>query len=41
MSVIGMCLMWVLFAVVFAVMAQWPMGKEIQRRQEYWEKYEV
>lgn len=40
MSIIGMILMWVCFAVVFVILSNWPMGKEIDRRQAYWARFE-
>lgn len=40
MSMIGMILMWVFFAIVFAILNNWPMGKEIDKRQEYWAGFE-
>lgn len=39
MSMIGMILMWVWVAVVFAILGKWPMGKEYDRRQTYWAKF--
>jgi hypothetical protein len=40
MSVLGLILMWVWLAVAFAILNQWPMGKESGRRQAYWARYE-
>lgn len=40
MSIIGMILMWLFLATVFAIGSQWAEGKENKRRQAYWEKYE-
>jgi hypothetical protein len=31
MSIIGIKLMWIWFAVVFALLSKWPMGKEYDR----------
>lgn len=41
MSAIGMVLIWIWAAVVFAIWSRWSTGKEIDRRQAYWDKYEV
>jgi hypothetical protein len=40
MAVLGMILMWVVFAVFLQVLGQWNSGKESDRRQTYWAKYE-
>lgn len=40
MSIIGMILMWVVLAVAFAILNEWPMGKEYDRRQAYWARFE-
>lgn len=40
MSLIGIILMWVWFAIAFAILNRWPMGKESARRDIYWAKYE-
>jgi hypothetical protein len=40
MSIIGMILMWVLFAVFFALLSKWNMGGEYDRRQKYWARFE-
>lgn len=39
MSVIGIVLMWVFFAAVFAAFTLWPTGSESDRRDKYWSKY--
>jgi len=40
MSIIGMVLMWVFFFIIFAIVTRWPMGKEYNRRKEYWARFE-
>ncbi|HXE96004.1 MAG TPA: hypothetical protein VN642_06345 [Dongiaceae bacterium] len=40
MSIIGMILMWVLFAAVFAILSKWHTGEEYDRRQKYWARFE-
>jgi len=40
MSIIGMILMWVCLAVVYAILNAWPMGKEYDHRQAYWARFE-
>jgi hypothetical protein len=40
MSIIGIILMWVWFTVAFAILMKWPMGKEYDRRQTYWARFE-
>ena len=40
MSVLGMILMWVCLAVAYAILSEWPMGKESGRRQKYWARFE-
>ena len=40
MSIIGMIIMWVWFAVVFAILRKWHTGEEYDRRQTYWAKFE-
>jgi hypothetical protein len=40
MSMTGMIIMWVWFAVVFAIISTWHMGDESDQRKEYWKKFE-
>lgn len=40
MSLIGIALMWVWFAVAFAILTKWPMGRESNLRQKYWARFE-
>jgi hypothetical protein len=40
MSIIGMILMWALFALFFAILSKWNMGDESDRRQKYWARFE-
>lgn len=40
MSIIGMILMWVLFAVVFFILSKWHTGGEYDRRQKNWARFE-
>lgn len=40
MSIAGMIIMWVLVAVVFAILNNWPMGKTYDHRAEYWARFE-
>jgi hypothetical protein len=40
MSIIGMIVMWVWFAVFYAILSNWHMGREYDKRQKYWAKYE-
>jgi hypothetical protein len=40
MSMIGMIIIWVWFAVAFAIFSKWHMGKESDRRQAYWARFE-
>lgn len=41
MSITGMILIWMYSAAVFMLWSRWDTGKEIDRRQAYWAKYEV
>jgi hypothetical protein len=40
MSIIGMILMWALFAAVFAILSKWHTGGEYDHRQRYWARFE-
>lgn len=40
MSVVAIGIMWAWFAVALVVLSRWPAGKESDRRQAYWAKYE-
>jgi len=40
MSVFAIVLMWGWFAVALALLGAWPGGKEGDKRQHYWAKYE-
>jgi len=40
MSLIGSIFMWGFLVVAFLIVTSWPMGKESDRRAEYWGKFE-
>ncbi len=40
MDLVGMVVMWVWTAVVYVIWSKWTMGKESDRRQKYWERFE-
>jgi len=40
MGLIEIILMWIWFAVAFAIISKWPMGKETDRRSKYWARFE-
>ena len=40
MSFIEIGIMWAFAFVVFAVITNWPMGKEGDKRTDYWAKQE-
>ncbi|MDA8430961.1 MAG: hypothetical protein M0T70_17025 [Geobacteraceae bacterium] len=40
MSTTAIVLMWVWFVAAYAVVSRWPMGKESNRRREFWARYE-
>ena len=40
MSTIGILLMWVWLAIAFKFIYAWPMGKESDRREKYWARFE-
>lgn len=40
MSILSIVLIWVWFAAAFAILTKWPMGKESDRRQKFWARFE-
>ncbi len=40
MGVIEVVIMWAFAAAVFVLITRWPMGKECDKRQSFWAKYE-
>jgi hypothetical protein len=40
MSIVGIVILWVFAAFAFYLMTRWPMGRESDRRTQYWARFE-
>lgn len=40
MSIFGIVFIWFFFVLAFFILKRWPMGRESDRRHDYWARFE-